>query len=250
MSEATAEVNETTENAEEVTPTINLEDLTVLERALVEELSKDIETYNTNVAARNAKFGDFQTAKETIYESDEPSMVKARSLLEELKSKIEDLESKRMQRAREIFEASRSGNAEEETALNTAIEEARKRIKSGRDFLSGQNADALTLLPKMSGARSGSGTGKGEGGRKIRGMEVYVNGELATTKKTTGPDKGKTVSSFSAAAMKIGVPTSNLQAEYFKAVGTDNKEQFPATAEFTYTHDGKDYKITANRLAE
>lgn len=248
MTEATAEVTEGNET-EEVTPTVNLEDLSVLERALVEELVKDIEDYNSNVAARNAKFGDFQTAKETIYESDEPTMVKARTMLEELKSKIEDLEQRRMEKAREIFEASRSGNAEEETALNIKIDEAKKRIKSGRDFLAGHNEDALTLLPKISGARAGTGTGKGEGGRKVRGLEVYVNGDLATTKKTAGPDKGKTVSSLSAAATKIGVPTSALQSAYFAAAGTELQAELPASCEFTFTHDGKDYKITANRLA-
>ena len=245
MSETpSTESTEETEAQVSNEPTVKFEDLDIVSQTLVTELTALINKYNGNV--NQLKSTDFQTAKETIYgDETNADMVKYAQAIEKLKSQIEDIETKRMAQARAMWEESRKNVSEDEATLKASVDADKVSIRDSIKFLTGRNADAVTLLPKVSGTRTAS-TGQGTGGRKLRGFIVSVDDEV----KTQPNGKGEQVSSFSAAASALGIPTGELQKIYFEHVGTDNQDQFPATASFGYEDEsGKVHKITAERVA-
>lgn len=133
------------------------------------------------------------------------------------------------------------GTDQEKVAALTAERDALdKKIKQSRNLLATEYPGAETLLPEVarkSGSGTSTGTGRGSGGRKIRGFNVSVDGKLAEL-------NGK--SSFAAGASVLGIPTPELQAAYFAAVGTDDVEKLPDSAEFSVKgKDEKEHTVTA-----
>lgn len=142
-----------------------------------------------------------------------------------------------------------SVNAEEVAALDTEIDAISKKVKRARDMLALEYPGAETVLPdvvRKSGSGS-SGTGKGSGGRKLRGFTVTVDGTVAVLSNT----EGKKVSSFSAGAKVLGIPTADLQRAYMAAAGTEDAEKFPETQDLTVTgSDGKEHPVNITRNKE
>lgn len=139
--------------------------------------------------------------------------------------------------------ASENQDTEKLTALTTEHEALVKKIKQSRNLLATEFPGAETVLPNLAGTKSGStGTGRGSGGRKMRGFTVSVDGKVAMLN-----DK----SSFAAAATVLGIPTPDLQAAYFKATGTDDVEKLPAVQEFKIQgKDEKEHTVKAEKNAE
>lgn len=142
-----------------------------------------------------------------------------------------------------------SVNAEEVAALDTELETISKKVKRARDMLALEYPGAETLLPdiaRKSGSTS-SGSGKGSGGRKLRGFTVTVDGTVALLSN----NDGKKVSSFSAGAKTLGIPTADLQRAYMVAAGTEDAEKFPESQELTVTGaDGKEHAVKIDRNKE
>jgi hypothetical protein len=139
--------------------------------------------------------------------------------------------------------ASENQDTEKLTELTTEYETLTKKIRQSRNMLATEFPGAETLLPNLAGTKSGSsGSGRGAGGRKMRGFTVSVDGNVAMLN-----DK----SSFAAGASVLGIPTPDLQTAYFAAVGTDDMEKLPPSAEFVVKgKDEKDHKVTAVKNAE
>lgn len=139
--------------------------------------------------------------------------------------------------------ASENQDTEKLTALTTEHEMLTKKIRQSRNLLATEFPGAETLLPNLAGTKSGSsGTGRGSGGRKMRGFTVSVDGKVAMLN-----DK----SSFAAAATVLGIPTPELQSAYFAAVKTDDVDKLPASAEFKVQgKDEKEHTVKADKNAE
>lgn len=123
------------------------------------------------------------------------------------------------------------------------------KINSVRNYIKSEvGEEALALFPSLvsKSGSSGGGTGKGSGGRKLRGFTVTVNGKRAEMKN----NNGEVVSSFAAASKDAGVSTDVLQQGYYDAVGTNDAEQFPVgkTVEYVVKNgEGNEVKITATK---
>lgn len=144
---------------------------------------------------------------------------------------------------------STEGTDAEKLATLTAERDAlEKKIRQARNLLSTEYPGAETLLPEMIrlSGKSGGGSGKGAGGRKLRGFTVDVDGKTAYL----GKDNDKK-SSFAAAASVLGIPTGELQKSYFETTGTDDVEKLPTTP-VTFTvkgSDDKEHTVTATKNA-
>jgi len=136
--------------------------------------------------------------------------------------------------------ASENQDTEKLAALTTEYETLTKKIRQSRNLLATEFPGAETLLPNLAGTKLGSsGTGRGAGGKKMRGFTVSVDGKVAKLN-----DK----SSFAAAASVLGIPTPDLQSAYFAATGTDDVEKLPASQEFTVKgKDEKEHVVKADK---
>ena len=181
----------------------------------VAKVLDEIEKYNSEIEKRKAALTTYATekAKKKIEEQHDPK------LAAELSAKAD--------------------------VLDKTIKPLRK------SFLVMAGDDAKSLLPDILSVKSGTATGSGssqEGVRRLRGFKVSVDGKLAQLKN----NKQELVSSFSAAAKVIGVPTETLQQKYMDTVGSSDAANFPTGKEVTFEleHDNKKYVVAATREAE
>lgn len=140
--------------------------------------------------------------------------------------------------------AAENTDTEKVNALTAEVEALEKKIKEARRHLAVEFPGAETLLPELIKASGKSaGTGKGSGGRKLRGFTVSVDGEV----KYLGKDANKK-SSFAAAASALGIPTGELQSAYFAAANTEDVEKVPAEVTFTVKgSDNKEHTVLAKK---
>lgn len=260
MSATTETVNETVETPEtDNAPAFDVSTLDEFGQEFVNRTVAEINKYNGLVATRKTYSTDANEITIGLYDS-----LKAGTLPDGLT--IDPKVMDQYNKAQEIVEkalsyfmtqaetaakekVAQSVNAEEVAALDTELDTVSKKIKRARDMLALEYPGAETVLPDVARLKgsSGGGTGKGSGGRKLRGFTVTVDGNVALLSNADG----KKVSSFSAGAKQLGIPTADLQRAYMTAAGTEDAEKFPASQDLTVTGaDGKEHAVNITRNAE
>lgn len=267
MTAPTETVNETveteatdTENADVTeVPAFDVSTLDEFGQEFVKRTVAEINRYNGVVANRKAMSTDANEVTIALYDALKEGNVPEGLTID---PKVIDQYNK----AREIVEkalsyfmttaettakerVAASVNAEEVAALDTEIDTLSKKIKRARDMLALEYPGAETALPDVARLRGSStgGSGKGSGGRKLRGFTVTVDGTVALLSN----NDGKKVSSFSAGAKQLGIPTADLQRAYMTAAGTEDAEKFPESQELTVTGaDGKEHAVKIDRNKE
>ena len=118
-----------------------------------------------------------------------------------------------------------------------------KQIKAATNYLKSMyGAEATASLPNLT-SRKGRETGGSNGGRRVKGYDVYVDGTIATLRDAKGVDR----SNLAAAAKVIGVDTKAIQEGFFTAQGTTDSKSYKDEVEFVVTHDGKDFTVRCVR---
>lgn len=219
--------------------------------ALKERLLGTINERNEIVARLKGAEGDEATLLDNLREnSTNPEVQKYTKAIEELDNKREALWNKRDELLKPEIEAAQSGtNVEEETAKVDALD---KQVRSALTYLKetyGENS--VTDLPALLGRKNRSkGSGSGEGGKRIRGFDIWVDGKLATSRDANGVER----SNFSAAAKAVGVDTKTLQEAFWKEQGTQDAKEYKDRVEFTITvgegDEAKTHTVVAKRLDE
>jgi len=262
MTETAETVNETVETEQETAPEAPTFDVSTLDefgQEFVKRTVAEINKYNGVVATRKAKSTDPGEIAESLYDTlksgEMPDGITLDQKILDQYNKANEIVEKALGHFRALAEqtgkqrAAESVNAEEVAQLDTEIETLGKKIKRARDMLSLEYPGAETVLPdvaRLKGSGS-SGTGKGSGGRKLRGFTVTVDGTVALLSN----NEGKKVSSFSAGAKTLGIPTADLQRAYMTAAGTEDAEKFPESQELTVTGaDGKEHAVKIDRNKE
>lgn len=251
-------VNETVETAPE-TPAFDVSTLDEFGQEFVNRTTAEINRLNSLVRTRKEKSTDPGEIAEGLYDTlksgEMPDGITLDAKILDQYNKANEIVEKALGHFRKLAEetgkqrAAESVNAEEVAQLDTEIDTISKKVKRARDMLALEYPGAESVLPdvvRKSGSGS-SGTGKGSGGRKLRGFTVTVDGTVALLSN----NEGKKVSSFSAGAKTLGIPTADLQRAYMTAAGTEDAEKFPASQDLTVTGaDGKEHAVNIARNPE
>jgi len=238
---------ETQETAEETKPSFDPATLDDFGQLFVARTSGDIVKANEKITELKGLSSDpaeiSEAALEALKNATMPDGLESPEVTQEILDEYNAIVIREVQLsemfkkvAAEYAEKKATENTDQEkvAALTAEVEALEKKIKEARRHLAVEFPGAETLLPELVKASGKSaGTGKGSGGRKLRGFTVSVDGEV----KYLGKDANKK-SSFAAAASALSIPTGELQAAYFAAAGTDDVEKVPA--EVTFTVKGSD----------
>jgi len=204
-----------------------------------------LQKYQDMVTAYNAEVAKLKSVESlddfrADFEKSWPGVSELNEKIEKLQSALEDLLGKRTVAIEKVIDDEYKKAVEASGVDPTALDEQLKAVNATKRYLVSVYGDGvLEDTPKVEGRGRSGGSGSGTGGRRIRGFDVYVNGQLAGNKNKDGEIR----STFSAAAKVVGCETTELQRAFFEAAGnTDtNTESFPTVVEF----DFKDAKIRA-----
>lgn len=196
-------------------------------KGMVLELRKYITEHNEIQTRLIASTVD-RTAliKDLTKDSNDPEIKELQAQIEEIEDRITELLSAQADQI--IASASTTVDADK-----ARIKEVNVAIRGGMQFVNSLNPglNVGIFLPDIKGKgvkAGGTGAGRGEGGRKIKNLDVYVDGELATLLDA----KKQPRSSLSAAGKVLGIPVIKIQEALFEAAGTDKPADFPASLEF------------------
>lgn len=202
-------------------------------RQALARLIDTINQYNNIAAQVKAATGDPQSLLDTLRtSSDDPQVQKLTAAIEELDNKREALWNKRDEILKPIVEAkvteAKSGMGDSEAVAKDLL----KTVRSGQKYITDLYGEAhLESVPKVLNTRTSTGSSDGRSGQRVRGFDVFVDGNLVTqeTKKD-----GKTVvsSNLAVAGKQIGVETADLREQFQAAAGTTDPKAYPAVVEF------------------
>lgn len=224
-----------------VDPTAVLDDFGKQAYSKVKDL---IGKRNEKAGTIAAASGDAQGLLESLRESsDDPQVTAINTKLEELKSQVLALEGKRDEILKPQVEKIKADAASHVEPLTAEVDEMDKQIKAATNYLKSMyGEDVAKSLPSLL-SRKGRETGGANGGRRVKGYDVYVDGTIATIRDAKGVDR----SNLAAAAKVIGVDTKAIQEGFFTAQGTTDSKSYKDEVEFVVSHDGKDYTVRCVR---
>ena len=187
-----------------------------------------------------AASGDSQGLLESLRDtSDDPQVVEFRKQIEDLDAKLFALETARDAVLAPIVEKVKADSAHLVEPLTAEVDEMDKQIKAATNYLKSMyGPEAVATLPALAN-RKNREAGAGNGGRRVKGYDVYVDGTIATLRDAKGVDR----SNLAAAAKVVGVETADIQAGFFTAQGTQDSKSYKDSVEFVVT--GKDADGTA-----
>jgi hypothetical protein len=172
--------------------------------------------------------------------ADAPELAEFNAEIERLDSELESVKMRRLIEATPLIEPAYQKALSEVGVDPEAVKTLRKEIAAGSKFLTvSYGDDVLEGTPKpeqmrVTGTASGTGTS-----RRIRGFDIFVNGEKATLKNAEGILK----STFTAAAKVLDVPVPELQEAFIKEAGSEDyrNEAFPTIVDFDF--NGKNIRV-------
>lgn len=219
----------------------------------INKLSETHREFASIVEALKSAQGDEAAVVESIKNSDsDPKVVKANEVITDLDRRLSEAQAALDAYAKEQAKSRMTVDHEKVAELTLRANTLEKKIKTGRNYLVSEaegNEAILSLLPDVPGrkARANVATGNGEGVRRLRGFNIYIDGELATQAQTKNGQK-VLVSSFTAGALKMNADTKALQAAYYEVAGTKDAKAFPESVNFEFKVGDKTHQVRADRL--
>lgn len=203
-----------------------------------------IESRNEKAGVIAAANGDAQGLLEALRtSSDDPKVTALTKKIEDLKDQALKLESERDDILKPIVEAMKSDAATKVEPFMAEVDEFDKQIRAASNYLKSMyGAEAVADLPNLV-SRKGRETGGANGGRRVKGFDVYVDGVLATLRDAKGVER----SNLAAAAKVIGVTTQDIQKGFFEAQGTNESKEYKDSVEFVVTHEDTNYTVKCVR---
>lgn len=212
----------------------------------VNKITGQVHERNSLHKALTAATGDRQGMLDELREAAEqgnnpdPAVNSLAAEISDLLSKVYDLETKRDAVLNAQIDATVDASGMDPKTVEAQIAALDEQINPGIKYLVGIYGPTVTgYLPAVEGKRTrkSSNLPGSTGQRRIRGVEVYVDGTKATTPDANGVQR----STFSAAAKVLGLDSVKpLQGAYTDLHGTD-PDKFPAEAEFDF--DGHKVRV-------
>lgn len=252
MSETVTESTETPNVAVDTNgvPTAISDDFGRMGYSKALEQSTILKSLNDEIGALTGKTSAMKDALKESFGNDSDSSdedKKLAAVIEELGTKLLKAESVRDAKIEAKIAETLANGAETVAPKVAKRDEIRKSVNALRQILSSTYGDdALFGLPKISG--SGSGAVAGASGQvRLRGLNVSVNGTLATSKDKDGNEK----SSLSAGAKLAKVETTVLRDAFYSAAGTKDANSFPESTDFQIVgSDNATYNVNVSKQPE
>ena len=190
-----------------------------------------VEAYNGQVIL--AKSVESRESFAETFMQNAPELAEINAKIEKLESALESLLSERLIQANPLIEPAYEEAVKGAGVNPEALKQQLATVRATAKYLTSMYGDeVLEDTPKVEGFRTSSGGGSGTGGRRIRGVEVYIDGVLAGTKNKDGVVK----STFSAAAKALEVETTALQRAFFAEAGKEDvkADDFPTIVDFEF----------------
>jgi hypothetical protein len=211
------------------------------------KLEAQINEYNSLAKVVKAVDGDptgiLLEFKENYTEDETVNKVRAK--IAELNDTLAQLEGKFDELLKPIVD---KAVAEKKESLGDAPERLKKlggSINLSRKYLADTYCEeVLEGLPALEGkGKSGGKAGTGEGGRRIRGFDFFMDGTRAFTRD----QKGKENSSAAAVALLMKkdpynekIETEDVRKAFWNAAGTDDPAKYPNELTFTLPYGPED----------
>lgn len=190
-----------------------------------------VKSYNEQVVL--AKSVESKESFAETFMENAPELAEINAKIEKLESALESLLADRLIQATPLIEPAYEEAVKGAGVNPEALKQQLATVRATAKYLTSMYGDeVLAETPKVEGFRASSGGGSGTGGRRIRGVEVYIDGVLAGTKNKEGVVK----STFSAAAKVLEVETTALQRAFFAEAGKEDvkADDFPTVTDFTF----------------
>jgi hypothetical protein len=206
----------------------------------LEKYTTMLEAYNKVVTL--AKSVDSRESFAESFMENAPELLDINEKIEKLEQAIESLKMERLKTANPLIDAAYEEAVKGAGVDPEALKQQLSTVRATAKYLTTMYGDeVLEGTPKVETLR-GAGASTGTGGRRIRGVEVYIDGVLAGTKNKEGVIK----STFSAAAKMLDVDTVDLQRAFFTAAGQEDvkADSFPTIVDFTFADKkGEDHSL-------
>jgi hypothetical protein len=208
-----------------------------------ERLGTLISKRNEKAGTIAAANGDSQGLLENLrVSSDDKTVVSLNEQIAALDEKKLALETKRDEILKPLVEEIKANAASKVEPLMAEVDELDKQIRAASNYLKSMyGAESVADLPALI-SRKGRETGGSNGGRRVKGFDVYVDGVIATLRDAKGVER----SNLAAAAKVAGVETSDIQKGFFEAQGTTESKSYKDSVEFTVVgkKDDKEHTFT------
>lgn len=230
-------------------PTVISDDFGRMGYAKALEQSTTLKALSDEIAALTGKTSAMKDALKASFGSDSDSTdedKKLAAVIEELGSKLLKAEQMRDNKIDAKIAETTAKGSETVAPKITQRDEIKKAVNALRTILSSTYGDdALFGLPKVSAGSSNAGAPSGQ--PRLRGLNVSVNGVIATNKDKNGVEK----SSLSAGAKSAKVETTVLRDAFYAAAGTKDANSFPESTDFDIVgSDNVTYKVNVSKQAE
>jgi hypothetical protein len=204
-----------------------------------------VESYNSQVLM--AKSVESRESFAETFMANAPELAEINNKIEKLEAALENLLTQRLVQATPLIDPAYEEAVKGAGVNPEALKQQLATVRATAKYLTSMYGDdVLESAPKVEGFRA-SGGGSGTGGRRIRGVDVYIDGVLAGTKNKDGVIK----STFSAAAKILEVPTENLQRAFFAEAGKEDvkADDFPVVVDFQFPDSkGVEHAIRVNKV--
>ena len=187
-----------------------------------------VEAYNVLVG--KAKSIDSKEAFAEEFMKNDPQFAEINAEIEKLESALESLLGKRLVQATPLIEPAYDEAIKGVGVDPEVLKQNLAQIRAAAKYLTTMYGDeVLKDAPKVESFRQSGGT---SGGRRIRGVEIYIDNVLSAQKN----QKGEMKSTFTAAAKQLEVETTDLQRAFFAEAGMDDvkSDSFPTITEFDF----------------
>lgn len=202
-------------------------------------LEQQTTSLNGIVGQIRALEGDEEALLESLKEtSQNPQVGELRNIEAQLLDKLDEVRERMLTILKVEVAQMRAQSGQEVDKLKETEGELRKKVNAARNYLKVSYPTLEALIPKVEHLKAARGASGQTGVRRIRHRKVTVN---------VGSENEKTFSNFTDAAAELKADTADLQAAFFRAAGSEDKDKWADVVNFTY---GEGENAAAVRVAK
>jgi hypothetical protein len=214
----------------------------------LQKYADDVDQYN--ILVNKTKAVESRDKFQESFMETSPDLAEFNENIEKLNSALETLLSQRLIAAQPLIEPAYQAALSGVGVDPESLKELKKKIAAAAKYMTiVYGEESLKDAPKPEAMKVAGTTSGTSGGRRIRGFDVYVDGELAGQKNAQGIIK----STFTYAAKVLEVETTDLQRAFFEEAKSEDikADDFPSMVAFELNgHNVKVMKVDDSEDSE